>query len=367
MTQLSKLSKKYTVVGRNLKKIMSDPERKSLPRMSGEFVKCCLAKRCFAAHYLTSFLYRKDISNILDYVSLKEAKWIQDRINDRRLAGLLSNKLIFSEHLERGGFPVPPLLAYNTLDRMHLKSADRWETVALSSAQSMKDALCRLVDERNIQDVFLKPIVGTQGQGAFKIAPGTLHDPERMNVLFSAIVNNNYIFQQVVAQHPDMSLLNPSSLNTMRIDTFRAPGEKAEILSALLRIGGAHNDVDNVSAGGLLVGIHLDTGTLKEKAMNLFHGSKSLGTFRQNPTTGLPFDRFKIPLFEKVKQTLIEAAEWIPSALVGWDIAVGTTGPVLIEANVLYYGLEGSDIAYGGYGKNPVYQKALEYARERGH
>ncbi len=330
--------------------------------MCWEFFRCSVKTRCIALHYLSSFLYRRNVDNIFDYVSRREADEVQDKINDPKLADLITNKLSFVEYFERGGLPVPRLLGYNALSKVYLRLGDRWEAVDLSSPQVLRDSLNRLMTSWKIEEVFLKYIRGSQGVGAVRVTRPQLDIPLGLEKLYYAVSKNSYVIQEVVEQHSELSRLNPSSLNTMRIDTFRAPGSQAEIISAFLRVGGKDNSVDNVSAGGVLVGIHLDSGKLKEKALNFFHGSQALGIFKANPVNGILFDGFQIPLFDEVKQTTIQAAGWIPPALVGWDVAVGSTKPVLIEANVLYYGITSSDIAYGGYKKNPVYKKALVYA-----
>ena len=366
MTRISKLSRRLTTIWHNFQRIISDPERKSLPQMCWEIFRCSVATRCIAVHYLTSFLYRRHVHNIFDYVSRKEEKEVQDKINDPKLADLVTNKLSFVEHFERGGFPVPRLLGYNVLDKMYLRSVDGWGVADLSSPQVLKNSLDHLMASWGIEEVFLKPMRGSQGSGANRITRAQLHTQLDIERLHSAVSKQSYVFQQVVEQHPELSRLNPSALNTMRIDTFRTPGSQAEILSAFLRVGGKGNFVDNVSAGGVLVGIHLESGKLKENALNFLHGSQTFGIFKANPANGIVFEGFQIPLFDKVKQTVIQAAGWIPPALVGWDVAVGPSGPVLIEANVLYYGLISSDIAYGGYRKNPVYHKVLAYANRRG-
>ena len=365
MARISKMLGRLIIIGHNLQRIILDPGRKSLPQMSWEFLRCSFATKSIAVHYFTSLLYRRNVHNILDYISNKEANEIQDNINDPQLGNLVNDKLNFVEHFERGGFPVPRLLGYNALDKIYLKLNDRWEVAELSTPQALKESLEHLMANWKIEEVFLKPIHGTQGRGAYRVTQAQLHSPLEIERLHSAISRSSYVFQQVVEQHPQLSRLNPSALNTMRIDTFRTPGEKAEILSAFLRVGGKGNFVDNVSAGGVFVSIHMDSGKLKEYALNLFHGSHTFGIFKASPATDLLFDGFQVPLFDEVKQTVIQAAEYIPSALVGWDVAVGPSGPVLIEAHVSYYGLTVSDFAYGGYRKNPVYQKALAYAKRK--
>ncbi|MBR5947730.1 MAG: hypothetical protein IKZ82_03635, partial [Clostridia bacterium] len=76
----------------------------------------------------------------------------------------------------------------------------------------------------------------------------------------------NFIVQRIVKQHPDLKRLNESSLNTIRIISFRFKGE-VYILSALLRMGSAGARIDNVSAGGSAVPIKSD-GSLYEKSVN---------------------------------------------------------------------------------------------------
>lgn len=363
MMKISKRLDRLRAIGHNLQRIITDPERKNIPQMCWEFLQCSVANRCVAVHYLSSLLYRRDIRNILDYVSKKEEKAVQDKINDPALSDLITNKLSFLDYFERGGYPVPHLLGYNVLNKIYLRLANGWEAAELSTPQIMKESLGRLMTIWKIDEIFLKPIRGSQGTGAFKITRDQIDTPHEIDKLYSIIRNNNVI-QQVVEQHPELSRLNPGVLNTMRIDTFRAPDSQAEILSAFLRVGGKGNYVDNVSAGGVFVGIDLHSGKLKEKALNFFHGSQKFGSFKSNPANGIPFNNFPIPLFDEVKKIILQAAEYIPSALVGWDVAVSPSGPVLIEANCLYYGIITSDMAYGGYRKNPVYQKVLAYANK---
>lgn len=45
--------------------------------------------------------------------------------------------------------------------------------------------------------------------------------------------------------------------------------------------------------------------------------------------------------------------------LVGWDVGIGESEPVLIEGNS-DYGINSNDMAYGGYLTNPVFRKVLK-------
>lgn len=346
--------------------ILRDPERKSLLRISWEFVRCSLACRCIAVHYFTNFLYRKNVIHYLDYLSRKEARLIQEKTNDYRVGNIVSNKLLFVEHFKRGGFPVPNLMGYSVLEQMYLKHPGEWLLENISTPEAFGEAMSTLMEKWKTDSVFLKPIQGSQGLGVIKVFRDQIGDSSERENLHSIISRNSYVLLQTVVQHPQLSVLNPSSLNTMRIDTFRKQGCNAEIISALLRVGGDGNYVDNVSAGGLFVGVDLQNGKLKENAMNLFHGSVKVGLFDTHPINGIRFKGYQVPLFDKVKQVVEQAADYIPPALIGWDVAVGEHGPVLIEANCLYYGIEGSEMAYGGYKRNPVFRKVLDHIKDKG-
>ena len=80
--------------------------------------------------------------------------------------------------------------------------------------------------------------------------------------------------------------------------------------------------------------------------------------FTQHPDTGTIFDNFKIPYFEELKRLTKNAAILLPDKLIGGDIGISDKGPVLIEGNG-YYGIDVSDLAYGGYRKHPVFKKIL--------
>jgi hypothetical protein len=159
-----------------------------------------------------------------------------------------------------------------------------------------------------------------------------------------------------------MARLNPSSLNSIRIDTFKKPGGTPEVLSAFMRMAIGDKSVDNITKGGLYVGINLEDGTLKRHAIRDFVIDSSAYTV--HPKTGVQFQGFQIPFFEEVKHMAVEAANWLPKALVGWDIAVSEAGPVLIEGNARYYHMQSSEMMYGGYRRNPVYQKVVDYVNK---
>jgi hypothetical protein len=179
-----------------------------------------------------------------------------------------------------------------------------------------------------------------------------------MKELFDEVIKSEFLFQETVLQHPDLNILNPSCLNTVRIDTFIDSAGDINVVSALIRMSTNNLHIDNVNAGGCYVGISPETGRLKRLGYpSIKNGGVKILT--EHPITKTVFENFFVPYFPQVRELVIKAASFLPSLrLIGWDVGIGESGPVLIEGNSNYE-VSGSDLAYGGYLSNPVFRKAL--------
>ncbi|MGO1672867.1 MAG: sugar-transfer associated ATP-grasp domain-containing protein [Canibacter sp.] len=137
---------------------------------------------------------------------------------------------------------------------------------------------------------------------------------------------NQYLVEEYFRQHEQMSLLNPTSVNTTRVVTFKK-GDQVSILCAALRIG-AEGFVDNFAEGGMYTMVNED-GVAIAPAFDGLNNVHSL-----HPVTGTPIVGFQIPHFTRVKELVTTAAlRADPVNYIGWDVAIGDDGPVLIEAN----------------------------------
>jgi hypothetical protein len=347
---------------KNFQVAYKDKERKSLIKISKEFLLASLKTKGIATYYFTSFLYKKNITNYLDYLCHKEWQYLQRVICDSETFAIQGNKLFFQQYFENAKLPMPKLLAYNIREKMIVRNVDGWSSHEILSPDDLEKVIKELLAKSSNNSLFIKPAIGSGGKGAMRISDRSSELP---NILipsfFKYFLAGSFIFQDEVTQHKDLAVINPGTLNTIRIDTFKKPGGKPEILSALLRVGRTGSCVDNASAGGIIIGIDVESGTLKESG---FCELRFGGFFyKQHPDTGIPFQGFRIPLFDDVRQFVIETASWLPQSLVGWDIAVSDQGPVLIEGNSVYYGMDIMDITYGGYRNNPVYQKVVDYVK----
>jgi len=74
---------------------------------------------------------------------------------------------------------------------------------------------------------------------------------------------NNFVIQEAIVQHPYLSQFCSTSVNTIRLCTYRSVlDEKVLVFAAALRIGHEGSVVDNLHAGGGFVNIDVTTGVL---------------------------------------------------------------------------------------------------------
>ena len=145
-----------------------------------------------------------------------------------------------------------------------------------------------------------------------------------------AQIKGDVIVQKALIQSPELSIMNSSSVNTIRIMTLLNRDGSVKICSSCLRMGIDGAKVDNASSGGVVAGINED-GRLKKYAY------KPTGErFIKHPTSGVIFENFTIPNFNKCKKIVEELAPHYPYfRLISWDIALNHANePVLIEANL---------------------------------
>lgn len=170
-----------------------------------------------------------------------------------------------------------------------------------------------------------KPYDGLGGQGVEKVTTADISDRK---AYYEQCVAGRIFLEQLVRQHPDMNVLCPTSVNTMRIMTFNDHG-KSEILWMGLRVGNGVNAVDNFHAQGMGVAIDMKTGKLQGNAID-----KDGNVFQVHPTTGVAFDDFQIPDFQEAVELVLKGAlESDKILVIGWDVALSENGPVVIEAN----------------------------------
>ncbi len=174
-------------------------------------------------------------------------------------------------------------------------------------------------------DIIAKPIDGSSGQGIEKHAPEEYRDPA---ALYAALKARGIgIVEDRVIQHPALSALCPTSVNTIRVATLL--GDKKEgIVYACIRIGNGKVQ-DNVDCGGMAAPIDLDTGVISGPGAD-----KAGGVFTRHPMTGAEIPGTAIPYWDEVKAMCLAAMRVVPQVrFVAWDVAITPEGPLFIEGN----------------------------------
>ena len=167
----------------------------------------------------------------------------------------------------------------------------------------------------------LKPIDGSGGSGVQKL-------PAEIESFDEVLANVPCLVEEVVVQCDEIAALNSSSVNTIRPLTFVQDNGEPILLAAYLRIGRG-GVVDNFCSGGMLSPINLETGEIEYPAADEHNDS-----YEVHPLTNVPIVGFKVPKFDEVKATVLEAAKVVPQIrYVGWDIAITDKGPTIIEGN----------------------------------
>ncbi len=189
-------------------------------------------------------------------------------------------------------------------------------------------------------EVIIKPSLECSGRGVmlFRKKDNVFinKDDEILSLLYlDRVYKRDFLIQERFAQSDYLSQFNSSSLNTLRISTYRdvKTGE-FKYLRSFLRIGADGSIVDNAHAGGRFIGID-DNGKLGNYLCDQFGVKYILHN-------GIDFSQneFVIPNYEDVKKFSIEVSKkFIHHSLLALDIILDkNNNPKLLEVNIQGFG-----------------------------
>ena len=161
----------------------------------------------------------------------------------------------------------------------------------------------------------------------FRTSSGIILDAEAILNRYS----KNFIIQEVIIPHPFYEAFNPSSLNTVRMLTYRSVSdERIHILQSILRAGQTGSITDNQASGGFACGLTKDgnlTGKSVDKHGNIYKEVNGISLVPGTQAEG----------FKLIAGVAAEVASFFPySRLLGLDLCLDSKGEVrLIEVNNL--------------------------------
>ena len=256
-----------------------------------------------ANHYVTRSMAVHFIYPYLDRYDFVPA--YMDKNMQKRLLGLQDSKL---------GVLMPEEVVYNA-NGVFFDGEDR--------ELSCEDALNVLMTYD--KDTILKPSVETYGgHGVMKVSGQSSR--KDYEALFGKY-RYDFTFQKLVEQHPVMAQFNPTSVNTVRVVTYRDFRGKRKVLYSCMRFGGEGSVMDNVCSGGGYTGVNVEKGQLIDR--------KRYSYFVMDVPTLPNSVPNEIPCWEKIKAAALALHGRLPQlGIVGWDFTLTPDEiPVLIEFN----------------------------------
>lgn len=136
--------------------------------------------------------------------------------------------------------------------------------------------------------------------------------------------------EEFIIQHPELSRISDSGVNTVRIITQLDNENKVDILGARLRMS-VNNHVDNLASGNLAAAVDLETGKVNGPGI---YSDITKDDVTVHPVSGITLKGFKIPMWEESINLVKQAAMHRPeNRSIGWDVVITEKGPELLEGN----------------------------------
>ncbi|MDD7887133.1 sugar-transfer associated ATP-grasp domain-containing protein [Flavivirga sp. 57AJ16] len=336
---------------------LKHPDKKSLLKMIKEIITLMVKKREIPFYYF-KYLYRKKVTNYLDYISFREQVLLVEHrsLHNPDYVALINNKLYFALFCKRTSIKTPKLISYNLGTCFFFND----NVVQISNKEQLSEFFENLFNIHKTDELFFRPPSDFGGKGCFKIKKLELQND--LDNIYETLINGNFVHTEVIKQHDDINKIHSKSVNTIRFISLITSKGTIEIISSVFRFGVGDSVVDNATSGGFFVGIDLEKGVLKSVGHYLpEHGG---GEITEHPDSGFKLEGFKVPYFKEACDIVKEAVKIIPDRFIGWDVAITPNGPIIIESNAEPH-VPVSDISYGGLLKNPHIKNLVEELKKQ--
>lgn len=284
--------------------------------------------------YRAYHLYRKGRGRreALRYLSGPRAEPLWETLN--RETGLLEDKLAYENHFRALGLPVPRTLAVTAAtpragDRPILQDAAQLASFLRERLGAGQQLVLKMLDSEH--GIGVRVLTGIDGDDL--LLPTGESAPLGPTVDGLLASDRVWLLQERITQHPDLDELNSSSLNSLRLVTFRHRNGDVDIALTTLRIGRASAQTDGYSKGGC-VAVQIDPVTGRFADQGAQKPTYSLLPVDRHPDSGVAFASRTMPHWSEVC-TMARAFATHAGAnrYIGWDVASTPHGPVFVEGN----------------------------------
>ncbi len=337
----------------HLRIVIKDKNKKRWPKIFFELLHFSWIKKELPTDYFRKFLYRKDVKNYKSYLSLKQFYSIisSNKIVFPEVSKSLNDKLCFYLICKKHNLPSPNVFCHNIKNKFVFNNSE----IQISNSKELISFLKNIFNEYNSTRLFIKPIKGIGGQGCFILYKA--HLQKQINEIGRSLLNDNYIYQECIVQHQKINEIHSKSINSLRIDTYIDKNNLPHVLSAIMRFGTGDSITDNTHTGGFYISVNNKSQKLQGIGrQDIIEGG---GVFIKHPNSDYKLEGFQVPFFKQACDLVLLATKYFPNRIVGWDIAITKSGPVIIEGNH-NPSLHVTDVGFGGYLNHPLINDILK-------
>jgi len=297
----------------------------------------------YAKHFSPSEIVELDLLDVSksrgeidELISKENMVQLQRSFNPVELTNQTENKLDFERLCGETGLPSARTVAVvETRPRV---------TVSLHREEiAGEDVINTLAARLPSGSYVIKPRDGALGRGVLVFSCGDT-GPERVGETLKAHLDrhgdfDSWLVQPKLVNHEDVTRISPSpALQTVRLVTYVDGNRDVRILLAGWRLADEKAEFDNFSGSGknnVFCVIDPADGSMRKCFMKSRHPfGFGLREVVRHPVTGQILTGLQPPMWQDIVTLGRKAAlVFLPSKCLGWDIAMTSAGPVLIEAN----------------------------------
>ncbi len=311
---------------------------KSVGRQMAEMGRAALRQQIKPMDFLLCGLFAPDMtaSSRSAFISDKAVTRLNTRLNALGIkthAALLGDKILLDFVLRRLGLPMPRLKA-------HVSTQTR---LAEPATISTPEGLIAFLRSPGALPAFGKPVFGSLALGAASFTglaengqAITLGDGRAvpLTALASEIFARypeGYIFQDLMQHGLEMEALSGPTIAMARIVTVQS-AKGPQVLYGVLRLPAVGAMVDATLAGrSMAAWIEPETGRIL-RVQDMYR--MSVTELEAHPVTGARFAGFVVPQWKECCDLVLQGHAGLPDyGILGWDVGVAASGPVVTEVN----------------------------------
>lgn len=277
-------------------------------------------------------MYSQSVDFRNSFLPYAQAEYFWKILNPRRYACLARDKYLSHCLLKNAGIPSAELYIYYNPDMGAATDilAYNYETVRnILEDKKLKQLVVKPAsDSAHGAGVFICKEIQFVGNDCFLIKQN-----DEIVSLKSILGKTPLLFESLVTQTKQISLLNSSSVNTVRIMTALYPQNEVKIVAAFIKIGRLGSDVDNAGGGGNVdCAVDLESGRLYNCLE--FNSWKDIKNISYHPDSQELLEGTVLTGWNNIISQVKEFQAKIPFLkTIGWDVAITDNGPVIIEIN----------------------------------